>query len=146
MAFLIFKNIVKRLDVNTKKYFVEKMQEYEYLLTEKQAELEKLKNQVNKYENDISSIEDTLKVLKNTKRQSYDSNMVSNYVAFDHNKLHDRDDEHILFDKPFYKGQEGYIEDIEDDKDDEEDSDYVNGGASKTNNTYDNDEDSDKIG
>ena len=43
MAFLIFKNIVKRLDVNTKKYFVEKMQEYEYLLTEKRTELENIK-------------------------------------------------------------------------------------------------------
>ena len=144
MAFLIFKNIVKRLDVNTKKYFVEKMQEYEYLLKEKQTELENLKNQVNKYENDISSIEDTLKVLKNKKHQSYDNNMLANYVPFDHNKLHDRNDERILFDRPFYKGKEGYVEDIE--NDDDEDNDYTNGGASKKNNVSDNSEDSNNSG
>ena len=144
MAFLIFKNIVKRLDVNTKKYFVEKMQEYEYLLKEKQTELENLKNQVNKYENDISSIEDTLKVLKNKKHQSYDNNMLANYVPFDHNKLHDRNDERILFDRPFYKGKEGYVEDIE--NDDDEDNDYTNGGASKKNNVSENSEDSNNSG
>ena len=44
--FILFKNIIKRMDENAKKYFVNKMQDYDYILEEKQAKLEEIKNEI----------------------------------------------------------------------------------------------------
>ena len=48
--FILFKNIIKRMDENAKKYFVNKMQDYDYILEEKQARLEEIKNEINNIE------------------------------------------------------------------------------------------------
>ena len=48
--FILFKNIIKRMDENAKKYFVNKMQDYDYILEEKQAMLEEIKNEINNIE------------------------------------------------------------------------------------------------
>ena len=45
--FILFKNIIKRMDENAKKYFVNKMQDYDYILEEKQAKLEEIKTEIN---------------------------------------------------------------------------------------------------
>ena len=44
--FILFKNIIKRMDENSKKYFVNKMQDYDYILEEKQAKLEEIKSEI----------------------------------------------------------------------------------------------------
>ena len=44
--FILFKNIIKRMDENAKKYFVNKMQDYDYILEEKQAKLEEIKSEI----------------------------------------------------------------------------------------------------
>ena len=44
--FILFKNIIKRMDENAKKYFVNKMQDYDYILEEKQAKLEEIKTEI----------------------------------------------------------------------------------------------------
>lgn len=88
MAFLIFKNIVKRLDVNTKKYFIEKMQEYEYLITEKKNELESLKTKAQEYENTISASKETLSYIEEkSKDNSSSSNSSSIFTPYDGDKL-----------------------------------------------------------
>lgn len=48
--FILFKNIIKKMDENAKKYFVNKMQDYDYILEEKQAKLEKIKEEIEKTE------------------------------------------------------------------------------------------------
>ena len=45
-AFFIFKNIIKRINHKVKVYFIEKLQEYNYLIDEKEEELKKLKEVV----------------------------------------------------------------------------------------------------
>lgn len=44
--FILFKNIIKRMDENAKKYFVNKMQDYDYILEEKQKKLDEIKNEI----------------------------------------------------------------------------------------------------
>ena len=61
--FILFKNIIKRMDENAKKYFVNKMQGYDYILEEKQARLEKIKNEINELETSHKNI------LRNTGRK-----------------------------------------------------------------------------
>ena len=48
MAFCIFKNIVSRLDENTKEYFLNKLQDYNYIVEEKKKELDNLKLEIEK--------------------------------------------------------------------------------------------------
>lgn len=45
-VFILFKNIIKRMDDNAKKYFVNKMQDYDYILEEKQSKLNEIKTQI----------------------------------------------------------------------------------------------------
>ena len=45
-SFFIFKNIIKRVNHKVKVYFIEKLQEYNYLIDEKEEELEKLRTVV----------------------------------------------------------------------------------------------------
>ena len=42
-SFFIFKNVIKRINNSAKKYFIEKLQEYNYLIEEKEEELQKLR-------------------------------------------------------------------------------------------------------
>ena len=42
-VFFLFKNILKRMDDNAKRYFVNKMQDYDYIIEEKRTELNNLK-------------------------------------------------------------------------------------------------------
>lgn len=48
--FILFRNIIKRMDDNAKKYFVNKMQGYDYILEEKQDKLEKIKAEITQLE------------------------------------------------------------------------------------------------
>ena len=45
-VFILFKNIIKRMDDNAKKYFVNKMQDYDYLLVEKQSKLNNIQTKI----------------------------------------------------------------------------------------------------
>ena len=51
ITFCIFKNMVNRLDKNTKKYFIDKLQSYDYIVDEKKKELETLKTEVEELKN-----------------------------------------------------------------------------------------------
>jgi hypothetical protein len=58
-VFILFRNIIKRMDSNAKKYFVNKMQDYDYILEEKQ-------NKLNQIESEIKEIEKEHKNVFNT--------------------------------------------------------------------------------
>ncbi len=54
--FILFKNIIKKMDDNAKKYFVNKMQDYDYILEEKQAKLEEIKNEIDEIKSENRNI------------------------------------------------------------------------------------------
>lgn len=58
--FILFRNIIRRMDNNAKKYFVNKMQGYDYILEEKQEKLEKIKTEITELK------EENQNILKNT--------------------------------------------------------------------------------
>lgn len=49
-VYILFKNIIKSINENAKKYFVNKLQSYDYLLEEKQEKLEEIRNEINDLE------------------------------------------------------------------------------------------------
>ena len=65
-VFFLFKNILKRMDDNAKRYFVNKMQDYDYIVEEKREELNNIKSEIQELEkenkNIISKKEDEFKI------------------------------------------------------------------------------------
>lgn len=55
-VFMLFKNIIGRIDQNAKKYFVNKMQNYDYILEKKQSDLADLNEQIEKVKSDNRNI------------------------------------------------------------------------------------------
>ena len=49
-VFILFKNIIKNMNENAKKYFVNKLQDYDYILEEKHKTLEVLKTEIEQKE------------------------------------------------------------------------------------------------
>lgn len=49
-VYILFKNIIKSINENAKKYFVNKLQSYDYLLEEKQEKLEEIRTEINDLE------------------------------------------------------------------------------------------------
>ena len=49
-VFILFKNIIKSMNENAKKYFVNKLQDYDYILEEKQKTLEDLRSEIEEKE------------------------------------------------------------------------------------------------
>ena len=45
-VFMLFRNIIRKINDNAKRYFVNKMQNYDYILEKKQADLEKLNEEI----------------------------------------------------------------------------------------------------
>jgi len=45
-TFSMFKNIIRRIGDNSKKYFIDKLQDYNYIIEEKEKELEILKSEI----------------------------------------------------------------------------------------------------
>lgn len=54
-SFFVFKNVIKRINDSAKRYFLEKLQEYNYLIDEKEEKLENLINQINSQERKIKN-------------------------------------------------------------------------------------------
>ena len=49
-VFILFKNIMKSMNENAKKYFVNKLQDYDYILEEKQTRLEQIRTELKEIE------------------------------------------------------------------------------------------------
>ena len=75
-AFILFKNIIKRIDDNAKKYFVNKMQDYDYILEEKQTKLEKIQKEIEyakkTNENILKKDEEDEKIVKKAEKHEED--------------------------------------------------------------------------
>ncbi len=87
--FILFKNIIKRMDENAKKYFVNKMQDYDYILEEKQAKLEQIENEIDEIKasnqnilknNDDDDYEFELQKKSNQKNEIEDEDTEDEYV------------------------------------------------------------------
>lgn len=76
-TFSMFKNIIRRIGDNSKKYFIDKLQDYNYIIEEKERELEILKSEIK----DINKVK-----LNNTKEKQEDN---------------EQEDEEKLLDIPF---------------------------------------------
>lgn len=66
-SMFIFKNMIKRINHKVKLYFIEKLQEYNYLIEEKEEELEKLRNSINDYTKNEKNI--SMPDSKNAKKE-----------------------------------------------------------------------------
>lgn len=58
-VFILFKNIMKSMNENAKKYFVNKLQDYDYILEEKQTKLEEIRAEINEVEEHKNILENT---------------------------------------------------------------------------------------
>lgn len=82
--FILFKNIIRRMDDNAKKYFVNKMQGYDYILEEKQEKLEKIKAE-------ITQLEETNKnILKTTDDEEFNKEM---HKSENYQKKYEKDED-----------------------------------------------------
>ena len=54
-SFFIFKNAIKRINDSAKRYFLEKLQEYNYLIDEQEEKLEQIKKEVNEQRKKIAN-------------------------------------------------------------------------------------------
>ncbi len=84
--FILFRNIIRRMDDNAKKYFVNKMQGYDYILEEKQAKLEKIKTEITELK------EENQNILKNT---DYDEEFNKEIHKSEKNQKKYKEDEDI---------------------------------------------------
>lgn len=65
--FILFKNIMKSMNENAKKYFVNKLQDYDYILEEKQTKLEKIRAEINEIEEHKNILENKEEIVIETK-------------------------------------------------------------------------------
>ena len=52
-ALFVIKNIIKKMNENTKKYFMDKLQDYDYIIDEKKKEIEELTGKINNLKEEI---------------------------------------------------------------------------------------------
>lgn len=80
-VFILFKNIMKNMNENAKKYFVNKLQDYDYILEEKQTKLEQIRTELNEIEEhknildnteDVEIQESVTKINEKSKEIKYD--------------------------------------------------------------------------
>lgn len=71
-VFILFKNILKSINENAKKYFVNKLQDYDYLLEEKQTKLEEITaeiNEIKEHKNILEKREETYQIGENNNNE-----------------------------------------------------------------------------
>lgn len=52
-ALFVMKNVIKKMNRNTKKYFMDKLQDYDYIIDEKKKEIEELNSKINTLKEEI---------------------------------------------------------------------------------------------
>lgn len=66
--FIVFKNIIKRIDENGKLYFIDKVQDYDYIIKDKIEKLNELKEEVKeleKHKEELENVTDDVKEVQN---------------------------------------------------------------------------------
>ena len=80
-VFILFKNIIKRINDNAKTFFVNKMQDYDYILDEKKEKLSELTKEIEEIEekkkNSKYSFEDIDDIVEESQSESYSNDVSS---------------------------------------------------------------------
>ena len=85
-VFILFKNIMKNMNENAKKYFVNKLQDYDYILEEKQTELEEIREEINQTKIENKNIlEKTEDVQPEIKRSESQENQPAKEIKYNLN-------------------------------------------------------------
>lgn len=74
VLFFALRSTVKRIDHNTKKFFLDKLQDYDYLIEEKQKELDDICNKIGEKSNELEKLNIVNPVAEKSKKQMYYSN------------------------------------------------------------------------
>lgn len=84
ILFFALRSTVKRIDYNTKKYFVDKLQDYDYLIEEKQQILDKLNKEIEENKNKLSkNPNEEVKVIKEKRQNNYNNISTAKYIDKD---------------------------------------------------------------
>ena len=80
ILFFALRSTVKRIDYNTKKYFVDKLQDYDYLIEEKQQILDKLNKEIEENKKNLIKMPEVeVKVIKD-KQSNYQNLSTPKYI------------------------------------------------------------------
>lgn len=80
ILFFALRSTVKRIDYNTKKYFVDKLQDYDYLIEEKQQILNKLNKEIEENKKNLIKMpEEEVKVVKH-QQNNYQNLSTPKYI------------------------------------------------------------------
>lgn len=80
ILFFALRSTVKRIDYNTKKYFVDKLQDYDYLIEEKQQILNKLNKEIEENKKNLIKMpEEEVKIVKH-QRNNYQNLSTPKYI------------------------------------------------------------------
>ena len=72
ILFFSLRSTVKRIDINTKKYFIDKLQDYDYLIEEKKKVLNELNEEIKKNKEILSKeTNNDVKIIANEKKEYY---------------------------------------------------------------------------
>lgn len=91
-AVFVIKNVIKRINENSRKYFVDKLQEYDYLIDEKKEQLADLQKQ-------ISILQDEQEIRKEVEEYKKHKEEIKKTLVKMENKVKDEKEE-IIYDVP----------------------------------------------
>lgn len=91
-AVFVIKNVIKRINENSRKYFVDKLQEYDYLIDEKKEQLANLQKQINTLQDE----QETKKEIEEFKKHKEE---IKKTLVKIENKVKDEKEE-IVYDIP----------------------------------------------
>lgn len=74
VLFFALRSTVKRIDHNTKKFFLDKLQDYDYLIEEKQKELDDICNKIGEKTSELEKLNSVNTVVEKVKKQIYYNN------------------------------------------------------------------------
>lgn len=74
ILFFALRSTVKRIDHNTKKFFLDKLQDYDYLIEEKQKKLDELCNKIGEKTKEIEKLEQVEPSTKKVRKENYYNN------------------------------------------------------------------------
>ena len=104
-SMFIFKNVIKRINHKVKLYFIEKLQEYNYMIEDKEEQLEKLRNSINEYDRKYESKESIQDSEQADKEETYVETMFSSEIEKKLNEMRQfkkelKEKQHMVYDIP----------------------------------------------
>ena len=91
--FFFIKNVIKRINENSRKYFLDKLQEYDYLIDEKKEEIANLQKQIN-------TLQDETEMKKEVEEYKKHKDEIKKSLVKIENKNKEEEKEEIIYDIP----------------------------------------------